>query len=82
MADLQKLLETSNKRLSHRADALRHTLEEIKIVESLEKAEPGAYTHALTQLYTKRDRQHTAVAASEQYMKGLTQAIARATKRA
>ena len=66
-----KLAEQTQVNLIRRQAALKDTLDTITMLEKLEKENPGAYGHALTQLRIKRDRQNQNVLATEALLKAL-----------
>lgn len=66
--DKTKIIERCNRNLSRQNAALKGTLDELDMLEQLEKAQPGSYGPALTQLRTKRDRQAANVKMTENYI--------------
>lgn len=69
--DKIKMIERLQRALSRQNTALKGTLEEIELIESLEAKQPGTYGPAITALHTKRDRQATLVKATDTLLTGI-----------
>lgn len=70
MIDHTKIAETHQRKLGKQKESLKNTLDEISYLENLREV-PLA---VVTQLRVKRDRQATAIRATEQYLAALAAA--------
>lgn len=66
-----KLIESNSKNLQRINNALKFTLQEIAFLEIEEAKTPGAYAGALTNIRTKRNRQHANATATAAYIAAL-----------
>lgn len=77
MFDKQKAVDNANKKLARQQDALKQTLAEI---EHIQKIRPSAAA-LISMLKTKRDRQATAIKATEELIAVYTEETATTRKR-
>lgn len=74
MKDKQKLQEDLQRKLARQHETLKETLDELAMLEDLQKKNPHVnYGATIAQLRSKRDRQASAVKATEQYLAALEQ---------
>ena len=77
--DKNKLIETAQKQLATREQALKATLEEIELLQAIQASGTNVLA-AIAAARTKRDRQNTAVAATKQVIDAITSTLPKRAK--